>query len=375
MKVIFFHNTLPAYRIPFFNSLAQLVELKIVFTNIKMSEVIYGEKSNLKLLKNCQYTILDKSKDIKEQISNEITDDCDLVHLPVPDGKYELYVSLICLKTAKNKNIRTALYWIRWTPENSLVPIKQRIKNKIRNFVSGPIARHADVCICSGIKSEKQFTELGVKKENIKYMHYSTDVSTNSEKCDIYEKYSINKNQKIILYFGRIIERKGLLNLIQAFELCCFSNVQLIIAGTGEEYCEKCKQYVNIHKLDNVHFIGLIPSRQRKSFFETADVFVLPSIFDKGIPEPWGQTVNEALQCGCRVIASDAVGAAYDLINDRNGVIYKAEDVSALQNALRELMYKDLKRLEVMDTIKDYTCEKMANDMLDAYEFACKKYN
>ena len=113
-----------------------------------------------------------------------------------------------------------------------------------------------------------------------------------------------------------------------------------------------------------------MPSTERKNFFENADLFVLPSVLDHGITEPWGQTVNESLQCGCRVVASDAVGAAYDLIASVNGAIYPAEDVQTLSDIMKKLLYAGYCRNNIKATISQYTCENMARDVLKAYEMA-----
>ena len=370
MKVILFHNTLPAYRIPFYNALAKLVELKIVLFNLESTEVIYGEKSKPALLKGCRQVIIDKSKDVRKQVKDEISEGADIVHLPTPDGKYELYVTNLCLRFARKKGIKTALYWIRWTPDLSQIPVKQIGKNVIRNILAGGIARKADVCIYSGVKSREQFKRLRVRDDHLMPMHYSTDVYQDAEDCDIYEKYGIRDGLKLILYFGRVIERKGLLYLIRAYEMLNEAEVQLVVAGSGTEYFEECKKYVEENHVRNVLFLGLVPSVERKNFFENADLFILPSVLDHGITEPWGQTVNESFQWGCRVVASDAVGAAYELIRPENGAMYPAEDVQALADIMKGLLRTDYDRDKIKSTISEYTCENMAEDMLRAYDMA-----
>jgi len=68
-------------------------------------------------------------------------------------------------------------------------------------------------------------------------------------------------------------------------------------------------------------------------------VLVLPSIPTRTFREPWGLVVNEAMNRGLPVIATDAVGAAAGgLVRDgRNGVVVAAGDSTALSGALRRL--------------------------------------
>ncbi len=76
-----------------------------------------------------------------------------------------------------------------------------------------------------------------------------------------------------------------------------------------------------------------------RDLYAAADVLVLPSIPTRTFREPWGLVVNEAMNRGLPIIASDAVGAAAGgLVRDgRNGLIVPAGDPVALAAALRAL--------------------------------------
>jgi glycosyltransferase involved in cell wall biosynthesis len=80
------------------------------------------------------------------------------------------------------------------------------------------------------------------------------------------------------------------------------------------------------------------PSELR-NFYAAADVLVVPSLPTRTFREPWGLVVNEAMNRGLPVIASDAVGAvAGGLVRDgRNGLVVPAGDVAALASAMRRL--------------------------------------
>ncbi|HYM45340.1 MAG TPA: glycosyltransferase family 4 protein [Solirubrobacteraceae bacterium] len=80
------------------------------------------------------------------------------------------------------------------------------------------------------------------------------------------------------------------------------------------------------------------PERLRE-MYAAADVLVVPSIATPTFREPWGLVVNEAMNRGLPVIASDAVGAvAGGLVRDgRNGLVVPAGDSAALARALRRL--------------------------------------
>lgn len=55
------------------------------------------------------------------------------------------------------------------------------------------------------------------------------------------------------------------------------------------------------------------------------------------IPEPFGQVVLEGMAAGVPVVAADAGGPSEIITHDRNGVLYRMGDQSALATAMREL--------------------------------------
>jgi glycosyltransferase involved in cell wall biosynthesis len=82
----------------------------------------------------------------------------------------------------------------------------------------------------------------------------------------------------------------------------------------------------------------LAPS-QLRDVYAGSDVLVVPSIATRTFREPWGLVVNEAMNTGMAVIASDAVGAAAGgLVRDgANGLVVPAGDADALAQALARL--------------------------------------
>jgi glycosyltransferase involved in cell wall biosynthesis len=83
-----------------------------------------------------------------------------------------------------------------------------------------------------------------------------------------------------------------------------------------------------------VRFLGFVNQSQLPAVYASADVMVLPSEY-----EPFAVVVNEAMCCGCPVIASDRVGAARDLVAPvRQEFVYPAGDVKALAALLKETL-------------------------------------
>jgi glycosyltransferase involved in cell wall biosynthesis len=92
-----------------------------------------------------------------------------------------------------------------------------------------------------------------------------------------------------------------------------------------------------------VRFLGFVNQSQLPAVYKSADIMVLPSEY-----EPFAVVVNEAMCCGCPVIASDRVGAVGDLVvPGRTGFVYPCGDTAALAGILKEAI-ADPARLETL---------------------------
>ena len=89
----------------------------------------------------------------------------------------------------------------------------------------------------------------------------------------------------------------------------------------------------------SVSCIEPVPPERLREMYADADVLVAPSIRTRTFREPWGLVVNEAMNRGLPVIASDAVGAvAGGLVRDgHNGLVVPAGDSGALADAMVRL--------------------------------------
>src|SRR5437879_3738900 len=83
--------------------------------------------------------------------------------------------------------------------------------------------------------------------------------------------------------------------------------------GPFQEECARLAQKLCLK--DRVYFLGGCRSDEALYYYLAADVFVLPSRFLPSEPvncESWGFTLNEAQSLEIPVVATTAVGAAFD---------------------------------------------------------------
>jgi glycosyltransferase involved in cell wall biosynthesis len=99
----------------------------------------------------------------------------------------------------------------------------------------------------------------------------------------------------------------------------------LLLAGAGAEEAD-----LRARAPDDVRFLGPVPRERLPRLYASADVFVLPSR-----SEQWGMVLNEAAAAGLPLVATEAAGAAYELVDDELRV--PAGDAAALAGAMRLL--------------------------------------
>jgi glycosyltransferase involved in cell wall biosynthesis len=90
---------------------------------------------------------------------------------------------------------------------------------------------------------------------------------------------------------------------------------------------------------ESILWMDAVPPVELRNLYAACDVLVVPSIATRTFREPWGLVVNEAMNRGLPVIATNAVGAvAGGLVRDGyNGSVVPAGDSAALAAAMRRM--------------------------------------
>lgn len=167
----------------------------------------------------------------------------------------------------------------------------------------------------------------------------------------------------IILSIGQFIYRKGYDVLLNAADKLD-KNIGIYIIGGAptEEYRRQVKQY----KLTNVHFLDFMSHDELKTYYQLADIFVLPTREDI-----WGLVINEALANGLPVITTDACIAGSELITDECGKIVEKENVEQLvysiEESLGSTVWRRAAELACLKKINYYTIENMCTVHMEIF--------
>ena len=144
----------------------------------------------------------------------------------------------------------------------------------------------------------------------------------------------------LLLFSGRLIERKGVAFLLRAMPLIMAKRkVRLIITGDG--HCrtqwEALSREMRISEA--VEFTGFVTNERLSQLFRGSTLYVHPAIVDsKGDTEGLGVVLIEALRNRKPVVAS-RVGGIVDVIKDwETGLLVPEKDPEALAQAVLRLL-------------------------------------
>ncbi|MFA6636815.1 MAG: glycosyltransferase family 4 protein [Candidatus Omnitrophota bacterium] len=158
----------------------------------------------------------------------------------------------------------------------------------------------------------------------------------------------------VILSTSRLIERKGIKYLVQAFcELSKkYPKVKLILAGDGDQKKDLQEYVRNEGVADKVEFAGVVPHEDMPGLYRRADVFVLPSL-----NEGMSNSLLEAMASGLAVVTTDTGGAS-GFLGEAGIFVEKASSESIL-DALRG-SYEDREKLSHMKRMSRKIAEEFS---------------
>jgi glycosyltransferase involved in cell wall biosynthesis len=148
--------------------------------------------------------------------------------------------------------------------------------------------------------------------------------------------------ERVILFSGALIPRKGVIELAQAFLAVAprYPLLRLRLMGSGplEDRLRSLLTPVS----DQVEFLGFRDWAELPGEYAKADILCVPSRYDG-----WGLVVPEGLAAGLPVIATTRMGAALDLIREgENGWLTSPGDVGSLTQAMQRVGKLDTAALQ-----------------------------
>lgn len=227
------------------------------------------------------------------KIATDLLHDVDVIHM----HEFRTTENLLVLSEAQRYHIPVVL-----SPHGTinLQTGRRAIKNLWDSLLSPRIAPKIDHVIALAQAEKDDVAQLWQQFSNspdisiIPNGIHLAEFDNPPDAATFRQKYDLDE-AKVILFMGRLHERKGVLPLLQAFLKADLPNTKLVFAGPDEGMRAQLKSLANEH----VMFTGYLSGDERLQALSSADIFALPAV-----GEGLSMAVLEAMATGVPVLLS-----------------------------------------------------------------------
>lgn len=238
-----------------------------------------------------------------------------------------------------------------------------------RKFIS-LVKKYIDAVHCNGILCKEFLSELGYPENKLMLGNMAADtvglinkITKLSEKDKISLKKKYNIKKTMYLFVGQLIPRKGIKELLKAWQSTNLNHASLVLVGDGMQR-EELENIIAINKIKDVIFTGNIDYERIVHFYKAADCFIIPTLEDN-----WSLVVPEAMSCGLPIICSIYNGCYPELVRPENGWVFDPLNESSFINILKTSFENKDRFMKMgkssLRIVKDFTPDNIADKIFN----------
>jgi glycogen synthase len=223
----------------------------------------------------------------------------------------------------------------------------------------------ADSVIAVSKRVKQQLVErYGVPAEKIDVVYNAVDGK--DETLPGNGQVTFQPRGKLVLFLGRITAQKGPEHFLAAASkvLEVYKDVKFVMAGEGDRRVAMEELAEELGIGERVMFTGFLSRPEVETLFQTADVYVMPSV-----SEPFGLVSLEALRSDVPVIISKQSGVAELLHHVLKVDFWDTDDLAnKILAVLRHPPLADTLREEGQHEVRQLTWHDAARQTVEIYE-------
>jgi glycosyltransferase involved in cell wall biosynthesis len=261
----------------------------------------YGNSGQVKGVAGRLFLILRNAIDLKRKL---IKQKSDIVYLNTAfDHKTVVRdsISIFILKLL-NKKVKIVL--------KTHGTVKAVVLSK--SFLSKYVFKNASLMLVLSTEELDNFKTTFGETTKVIISSNAVDFTDYDPDPNFMSNLKINQGSVVLLFAGRFLEQKGILDLIKACAIVqrqqvCF---KLICLGNGPLF-EECIQLAKqLNLTESIEFLGHIPEGETKYYYANCDISILPS-YREGFP----MAVFQAVAAG-KAIITTKINAAADHLKE-----------------------------------------------------------
>lgn len=284
----------------------------------------------------------------------------DIIHI---DEEHYSIVTFQAMRLAKKAGARTLFFTWQNIHKDYPFPFSWIEKYNFSN---------AGIAVAGNNEAKDILRKKGFKKDIHVIPQFGVDP-------DIYKKLPVIKQREnlnlrhddfVIGYMGRLVEEKGILNLLDIM-VNLRENARLLFVGSGNLKNELLRRAKKLGIENKVRIIDHVPSTAVPEYLNYLDCLVLPSLTKSNWKEQFGRILIEAMACEIPAIGSDS-GEIPNVIGNA-GLIFHEGDTDKLSSYIELLLNNpDIKKKLMQKgrerVLKYYTQEKIAVGTVNVYK-------
>ncbi len=254
--------------------------------------------------------------------------------------------------------------WIRHETQDEAF-VRPAWKSILRNLFYRAAYAGVSHAFFIGALSREHLRRHGMPMRRMSFAPYCTPVTLGITaerqrewRESIRRRLNIGPDETVLLFSGKFIEKKNPQLILEALRLLSIEErkrIALIFVGSGP--LEETLRAQAAEFRDRVHFTGFVNQAEIPQYYTAADVLLLPS---RRAGETWGLVVNEALQAGCGVVMTSAVGCHREFGDWEKVRVIAPEDARACAAAIQELASQPRSFDWCAEAMKAYSVEAAA---------------
>ena len=258
-------------------------------------------------------------------------------------------------------------------------PLKHVMKSAYWWLAEGRVLRDATGVLFTSEEECKrargEFFGHSYKERVVRYGITGPDGEGEAQRAEFSFGFPQLKDQRFLLFLGRIHPKKGCDLLIRGFAQArkeIAPDIQLVLAGPGSSsYIDELKRLVDesgIH--DRVHWVGMLRGDRKWGALRSAEAFILPSH-----QENFGIAVTEAMASSTPVLISDQVNIWREVDASKGGLVQPDTEVGT-RDLIRQFYMLSAEKRAQMGTaaregfLRSFEMEAVALDFASAIGFA-----
>ena len=294
----------------------------------------------------------------------------DIVHVHIGSSPLELITALLYTKLKKKPLVATY--------HGDVIPSRKSIAYRssvwLYNAVVRKVLDSADIIISPSEYYINESIFLGKYHDKVVSIPNGInledfDIPYSKKECR--EKLRLPTDKKIILFLGVLHPKKGPDILLKAMPrvISIIPDSELVIAGDGimRKELEELSEKLRIN--DYVNFAGFVPENLKPLYYNSADVFCLPSRMST---EVFPMVLLEASASGLPMVVSDLNTFKCIIEDGYNGLFTKRGNKNSLADAIIYLLENEEARKEMgrnaREKVENYSWERIAEMTEKVYE-------